>query len=225
MDFTRIPVASYVFFGLFILVSIVHLVFCYIENERLRKMTKCFTTLFLVIAVIIAIPEHPLVYVGAFMGLLGDFFLLKKHKVFPFVAGMLSFLVNHILYIAMFMVLSQPLHYGFYVATALYCVLFPLLFYHFGRKIIHQRHIAFGGTAYIGFLVLDLIWAIIACAMGNVDYCLLAAFGAFCFIISDAFLAFTLFKKNIKRRDFFIMSTYLLAQGLICVGFVLTLLK
>lgn len=225
MNFQAIPVVAYIFFGLFLLFSIIHLVFCYLENEKWRKLTKCFTTLALGIAAVIAIPQSPLVYLGVFFGMLGDFCLLKKHKVWPFVGGMVSFLINHILYIVMFMMLCGPLHYGFYVATGLYVVLFPLLFYQVGRKIIHQRHLAFGGTFYFAFLVLDFIWAVIACAQGNVDFCLLAAFGAACFIISDIFLAYTLFKKNIKRRDFYIMATYLLAQGLIVVGFVFTILK
>ena len=223
MDWTRFPIASYVFFGLFVIVSIVHLVFCYLEKEVLRKATKCFTTLFLAIAAVIAIPTQPLVYVGTFMGMLGDFCLLKKHKVLPFVGGMLCFLVNHVLYILAFMFLCGPLHYAFYVATGLYVILFPILGYNIGRKIIHQRHLAFAGVSYFGFLVLDLIWAIIACTQGYVDYCILAALGGACFIASDVFLARTLFKKDVKRRDFFIMSTYLLAQGLIVAGLAMTI--
>jgi len=224
MDWNRIPLASYIFFGLFVVASIVHLVFCFLEKEKARKFTKCFTTLFLGIAAVFAVPTSPLVYVGVFMGMLGDLCLLKKHKVMPFVAGMLSFLANHVLYILAYMFLCGPLHYGYYLSTALYCILFPVLFYQVGRKIIHQRFIAFGGVAYFGFLLLDLIWAIIACAKGNVDYCLLAVFGAACFIASDIFLARTLFKKDVKRRDFFIMITYLLAQGLIVAGLVFTIL-
>ena len=224
MDWSLIPVASYVFFGLFVVTSIVHLVFCYLEMEKCRKASKCFTTLFLSIAAIIAIPTHPLVYLGTLFGMLGDLCLLKKHKVMPFVGGMLAFLVNHVLYIVAYMELCGTLHWGYYTGTVLYCVLFPILFYYVGRKIIHQRYLAFGGVAYFGFLVLDLIWAIIACAKGAVDYCLLCALGAATFIASDVFLAHTLFKKDVKRRDFFIMSTYLIAQGLIVAGLTMSFL-
>ncbi len=225
MDWSRIPVASYVFFGLFVLTSIVHLVFCFLEMEKCRKATKCFTTLFLGVAAVIAVPTEPLLYIGVFMGMLGDFCLLKKHKVLPFVGGMVSFMVNHILYIAAFIKLTAPQHYSAYLATALYCLLFPVIFYNVAHKVIHQRHLAFGGTAYFGFLVLDAIWAVLACCFGHVDYCLICAFGGLCFILSDTFLAYTMFKKDVKRRDFYIMFTYLLAQALIVVGFVLTMLK
>lgn len=225
MDWSKIPVASYVFFGLFVAISLVHLVFCYFEKEFARKLTKTFTTLFLGVAVAIAIPNEPLVYIGCFMGMLGDAFLLKKHKVWPFVLGMVSFLAGHALYIAAYMKLCGTLHWAYYVFTALFLVLFPIIGIHFTRKIVHQKGIAFGGTVYFGVLFMNLIWAIIASANGHANYVLLCVFGALCFIISDMFLTYTLFKRNVKRRDFYIMSTYLLAQTLIVLGFALTLIQ
>lgn len=224
MNWNLIPIASYVFFGLFVAMSIVNLVFCFLEMEKCRKATKCFTTLFLGIAAIIAVPTQPFVYLGVLFGMIGDFCLLKKHKVLPFVGGMLAFLAGHIFYIVEYMLLCGPLHYAYYVATALYCVLFPILFYQVMHRVIHQRYLAFGATAYLGFLLLGFIWAIIACCHGNLDYCLLCVFGAAAFLASDFFLARTLFKKDVRRRDFYIMSTYLIAQGLIIVGMVMTVL-
>lgn len=225
MDWTHIPVASYVFFGLFVAASIVHLLFCFLEKELARKCTKCLTTLFLSIAAIIAIPTEPLVYLGTVAGMAGDAFLLKKHKVWPFVAGMLSFMVNHILYIAAFIKLNGNLHYSFYLATALFLVLFPVVFFRVANRIAHQKKIALGGAIYFGLLGAELAWGIITCATGHLDYALLCVFGTICFIVSDIFLTKTLFKRDVKRRDFYIMLTYLLAQGLIVVGFVMTLLK
>ena len=225
MDWSLIPVVSYVFFGLFVVSGLVHLVFCYFEMELARKISKCPTTFFLFAAAVFAIPTEPLVYLGMLFGVIGDLCLLKKHKVWPFVCGMLAFLVNHILYIAAFMKICGPLHYSYYLATGLYVILFPIVFYRVANKIIHQKHIAAGGALYAALLSLDLIWAIITCAHGHVDFILLAAFGAAVFIISDAFLTRTLFKKDVKRRDFYIMLTYLIAQGLMITGFVMTLIR
>ena len=224
MDWNRIPIASYIFFGLFLLTSVVHLVFCFFEMELPRKITKCFTTGFLSIACIIAIPTEPLVYLGCVFSMLGDLFLLKKHKVWPFVGGMVSFLVAHICYIAAFIALCQPLHYGYYVFLAVYMVVFPVLFFQVAKRIVHQKKIVFGGTMYFAVLTMDLIWAIIACCKGHLDYCLLCAFGAASFLVSDIFLTKTMFQRDVKRRDFYIMATYLLAQGLIIAGFTMTLL-
>ncbi|MGN1262244.1 MAG: lysoplasmalogenase family protein [Candidatus Enteromonas sp.] len=39
------------------------------------------------------------------------------------------------------------------------------------------------------------------------------------FLVADAYLVKTLFYRDDKRRDFTIMFTYLLAQGLIALGF------
>ena len=225
MDWSHIPVASYVFFGLFVALSLVHLVFCFLEKELARKITKCPGTLCLFVAAVIAVPNEPLVYLGLFFGLLGDFCLLKKHKVWPFICGTVSFLIGHILYIAMFIRLCGELHYAYFVGTGLWVILFPILFVRLAKTIVHQKKLIVIGCIYFSLLTLDLIWAIIACAHGCLDYVLLSAFGAVCFIISDSFLTRTMFKKDVKRRDFYIMSTYLLAQGLIIVGFVMTLLK
>ena len=224
MDWNLIPIASYVFFGLFVLASIVHLVFCYFEMERCRMATKCLTTLFLSIAATIALPGQPLVYLGCFLGCLGDAFLLKKHKVWPFVSGMVSFLAGHILYIIAMMRLCEPLHWGYYVATGLWIILFPIFGVHISKRIVHQKKLIFGGTMYFAFLFLDLIWSIILCSKGMVNFGLLCIFGSICFIGSDMFLTWTMFKRDVKRRDFYIMASYLLAQGLLVTGLVLTYL-
>ena len=224
MTWDRIPIAAYVFFGLFVVASITHLVFCFFEKELGRKITKCMTTGFLGIALIFAVPFEPLIYIGLFLGCLGDGLLLKKHKVWPFFVGMLSFLAGHILYIAELMKICSPLHWGYFVATGVYLVLFPILFFPFAKKISHQRKLSVVGSVYFGILSLDLIWSLVACFHGHVDFCLLSVFGSICFLASDAFLTKTLFKKDVRRRDFYIMSTYLLAQAFVTVGLALTVL-
>jgi hypothetical protein len=47
--------------------------------------------------------------------------------------------------------------------------------------------------------------------------------GLVLFIISDTFLTYTMFIKDVKRRDFYIMFTYLAAQVLFLVGIISTL--
>lgn len=224
LDFQAIPVVSYVFFGLFVAVSLTHLVFCYLEKELARKITKPFCVLFLTLAVAFTIPRYPLVYLGLFFGLLGDTFLLKKHKVWPFVGGMVSFLVGHILYIIQMILIAQPDHYAYFLVMGLYVLLFVVFMFRPVNKVARMKGLAFGGDVYFAILSLDLIWAIICCARGHFDYCFLVVLGAICFIISDIYLAYTSFVSNRKRRDFFIMLTYLLAQSLIALGLTFTLL-
>lgn len=47
--------------------------------------------------------------------------------------------------------------------------------------------------------------------------------GVIIFILSDSILSFTTFILDIKRRDFYIMLTYLIAQSLIAINLVMLL--
>ena len=106
----------------------------------------------------------------------------------------------------------------------LYVVLFIVFMFRPINKVARMKGLAFGGDVYFAVLSLDLIWAIVACARGNFDHCFLAVLGAICFIISDIFLAYTSFVSNRKRRDFYIMLTYLLGQTMIGLGLAFTLM-
>ena len=224
IDFAAIPVVSYVFFGLSVAISLVHLGFCFYEMELARKATKPFCILFLTIAIACAIPQYPLVYIGMALGCLGDTFLLKKHKVWPFVGGMVSFLIGHILYIIQMIMIAKPEHYAYYLVMGLYLVLFIVFMFRPVNRVARMKGLALGGDIYFAVLSMDLIWAIICCAKGHFDYCFLAVLGAICFIISDIYLAYTSFVSNRKRRDFYIMLTYLLAQAFIGIGLTFTLM-
>lgn len=224
MDWSRIPIVSYVFFGVFVAISIVHLVFCFFELELPRKITKGMTVITLAIAVIFAIPQHPLPYIGLLLGAGGDIALLKKHKVLPFITGLVLFLVGHIIYIIAYVLLCAPVHWGIIAGIVVYGVLSPFIFAIVAKKIVHQKKLIVGGAFYLDVLSLALIVPIICCFLGRVDYLLLCVFGAVAFLISDSILTATMFKRDIPRRDFYIMATYLIAQGLIGVGLTMTVL-
>lgn len=100
IDFSSIPPLAYVFFSLSLLATAVELVFAFIENEIGRKITKCFCVGFLAVMTIVWLPDAWLIYCGAIFGTIGDFLLLKKHKVYPMVFGTLAFLIGHAFYIA-----------------------------------------------------------------------------------------------------------------------------
>ena len=223
MDWSRIPVISYVFFGIFLFITLLHLVFCFFQMELPRKITKGFTTMALGVAVVCAIPTEPLPYLGLFLGMAGDFALLKKHKVFPFVAGLVLFLLGHVLYIVEYIRLCEPFHWGLPTGVIVFAVLSPLLFSQISKRIVHQKKLIVGGALYLDILLLAFVTPIICCAMGRVNYILLCVFGAASFLVSDTILTYTMFKRDVPRRDFYIMFTYLLAQGLIAAGFVMTL--
>ncbi len=224
MDWSRIPIASYVFFGIFLAIALAHLIFCFFQLELPRKITKGLTTMALGVAVVCAIPTEPLPYIGLFLGMAGDFALLKKHKVFPFVLGLVLFLVGHIVYIVEYIRLCAPVHWGFPIGVIVYGLISPFLFSLISRKVVHQKRLIVGGALYLDVLTLALITPIIACGLGKTNYLLLCVFGAASFLLSDIILTYTMFKRDVPRRDFYIMFTYLLAQALIACGFVFTVL-
>ncbi len=219
--FSAIPAAAYVFFGLGMIATAVELYFAFIENELGRKIAKCFCVGFLMIMAACWKPLAWPIYVGAAFGVIGDFFLLKKHKVMPMVLGTTSFLIGHVFYIAAYCLLcSFP--WWIYLAFAVFYLLFCLLGYGLIHKAIKEPHIAFGGIVYFGMLVLDFLFALTSCFFGRFEFVFLCALGGVSFIVSDCFLLKTSFVKDVKRRDFFIMATYVLAQALIIVGLCLT---
>ena len=100
------------------------------------------------------------------------------------------------------------------IAVVILAVGYPLL-----HKAIKTPGLAAGGVLYFASIALDLVAAILALVskMQPVGYFNLAGMLFFC--ISDTYLVKTLFIKDDKRRDFYIMGTYLLAQVLILFGF------
>ncbi len=219
--FSSIPPVAYVFFGLSILATGIELYFAFVENDLGRKITKCFCVGFLVAMAAFWKSEAWVIYVGAFFGVVGDFFLLKKHKVYPMVFGTLSFLIGHIFYIVGYCLICD-FPWEVYVGFAVFYILFCFLGYHRIHKAVKEPHMAFGGTLYFGMLVLDFLFAVVGCFFGKFEFLFLCALGGISFIVSDCFLLKTSFVKDVKRRDFFIMGTYMLAQMLIIIGLCLT---
>ncbi len=217
LDFSSIPPLAYVFFALSLAATATELVFAFIENELGRKITKCFCVGFLTLMVIVWLPKAWPIYCGAIFGTLGDFCLLKKHKVYPMVFGTLFFLIGHGFYIASYASMVH-MEWWLFLGLGVFFVLFCAVGYNRMHKIIKQGHMAFGATLYFATLLLDFLFAVSSCFLGGFKYLFMAALGGVCFIVSDCFLVYTSFVRDIKRRDFFIMLTYVLAQALIVLG-------
>ena len=88
------PIA-WVFIGLFGATSLVHLFFCFTENEKVRAITKPFCLLLIAIFAAIAAPTHPFIYIGALFGAIGDAFLIKNKSPYHFVVGSICFIAGH----------------------------------------------------------------------------------------------------------------------------------
>ncbi|MBQ0009380.1 MAG: hypothetical protein KBS97_03830 [Firmicutes bacterium] len=221
----RFPIPAYIFLGLFVVASIIQLVFAFTENQKFRRREKFACLLMLGLAAVFAFPNEPLIYVGAFLGMIGDILVLRKKT---FIAGTVAFLLGHICYImeALWHIVGfenitywQPI-----VIVLTFALVFTAMFLVCKFKTKHSKVDVFGQslyfavqTAYIPTFIFSIIQA------GNTMYLSLA--GAIFFILSDCILVKTHFGPKFKRYDFCIMLTYLLAEVLIISGFVLTLAR
>jgi hypothetical protein len=180
--------------------------------------------------VAIAVPQYPMVYLAAFAGFLGDIVLIWKDNKLCVGAGVVCFWIGHGLYIASILKILYDAN-AFSTSLAwLYMLLFVVVFmglmvYPMWRLTNHSKVFAPIGVFYSTILVSVGASAILGCALGFSQYLYLIIIGDIFFILSDSFLTYTLFIKDVKRRDFYIMLTYLLGQLFILSGLVLTLLK
>lgn len=212
----------WIFMGLFIAASLFHLTVAFLEKNKLRRISKSFCLLFLGLSAVCVRPTAWPIYLGAFFGALGDLFLIKKDKT-HLVCGTTSFLFGHICYIGYMLTILYESGimpwWGYLVAFGAYLLVVvflikPMLYVVNGNKMLGP-----GLAVYAGALVALLGSSLALCSLSNHMY-VLTSVGALLFIISDIVLIFTLFRHDIKRRDFYIMLSYLAAQALIVLTLV-----
>ena len=219
----KYPIVVYVFLGLFLVASILQFVFAFTENQRFRRKEKFACMLTLGVAAIFALPNQPLIYVGAFLAMFGDIFVLRKKT---FNLGVVCFFLSHLAYIfeCLFMIVGESqirwFHHAIFILTYLVVALGMFAILKKGNKRSMLNMIA--QSFY--FAILAVYLPVFSFAIKTVgSYMFLSLIGSIVFIISDSILVYTHFVRKFKRYDFYIMLTYLIAEFLIVAGFVLTL--
>jgi uncharacterized membrane protein YhhN len=152
-------------------------------------------------------------------GFLGDVFLLKAEKQSRILAGIVSFLIGHIFYISVFVgnsysTLDIPLWSLLfllpYIGGAL--LLFKKLFS--SMQFMKLPAVVYMSVIFLmSFLSVLRVWTVSFLSF------LLTFAGSLSFILSDSLLAFDLFTVRLKKSDTAVMTTYILAQLLIVLGF------
>ena len=211
----------------FFLSSIVHLIFCFTEKEKLRKITKPFCLAILTILVIAIDYKLWPVYIGTLCGLIGDIFLLKKKDLRWFGAGTIFFLVGHIFYLYQFIALNRIFfqqNFYIYILAALGFLASFVLCYLFLPK--NYKYLDLLGYIYVSMLVTNIIFGFSAMFNSelNIASSLCFFIGYLLFFASDGLLIWTSFVKDFKRRDFYIMLLYLVAQLFIVFALFITIL-
>lgn len=223
LDFSAISWVVYLFFGLFVVLSLFEIIVAYLQIEKARKIIKPLCMLFLSLAALIYNPQSWLIYLGAFLGTIGDIFLLWKSDKRLLYPGILAFFLGHVCYIAEIIIIIAPsLNWAYYVSGAVLVVLFNFLAYPFTKKITKDGVMATAVDIYVSVLVMVPIAGLVGSFLGYSNFLLAVFLGGLSFAGSDLILSYTLFKHEVKRQDFFIMGLYLLGQALIVIGLALT---
>lgn len=222
-----LEVFFYIFLTLFVMASIINVVSAFQEKEKIRKWSKPFCLLFLFVMAIMAAPTHYLIYLGAFFGFLGDILFIYKDNKKCVMFGLVAFFIGHVFYIAEILTASfalTPLSSTSFVW--LYIVLFglgvaALAFY--PTYLLTKRDLKFAipGSFYAMILISVGAAALLGLANGLNNRIIVTLVGDLSFCLSDMILSFTIFQRDIKKRDFFIMVPYLIGQFLIVYGLLL----
>ena len=224
IEIMKYPIAVYIFLGLFLISSILQLAFAFIENQKLRRKEKICCMLTLGLAAVFAFPDQPLIYIGAFLGMLGDWCVLRRKT---FNIGVVAFFLGHLAYIfeCLFMIVGEGnirwFHHVIFILT--YVVVALAMFAFTNKSKTHTTLNKIAQSFY--FAILAVYIPVFSFAIAQVgSYIFLSLIGSIIFIVSDSILVVTHFGLKFKRYDFYIMLTYLIAEFLIIAGFVLTLI-
>ena len=222
---TSLPIVSYIFFGLFLVASIAQVTLAALNLEKARRIEKSFCLLFLAIFAVVTVPTSPFVYIGAFLSMLGDLLLAFRKKML-FYIGSFTFAFSHIFYLISIIQIIDPLLPWFVYFIALVVV---ILFYLATTNLIAKRltQIKFEQYTMMGYFTF-LLYNFLIMMMSTIFmpfFFFIVVIGGFIFIISDSCIVYNQFYKPIKNAEVIVMSTYLIAQALIVVGLVFTILR
>lgn len=211
------------FASLYIILSAIHLVFCYQEKELARKTSKPFLLMSLGISMYCLVPNYPLIPLACFLAMLGDILLIFKKKRLCFVIGGTFFAASHIVNLFnQAKYLPFPFPYYAVIIMVLLAPVMGLIFY-----FVKDRRIYFMLKAtFTSFHVLNVLFSLVIFTSVDTASGFMILFGYLSCILSDIILERSTFVRDIKRRDYPIMFTYLIGQlftyfglAFLCLGY------
>lgn len=148
---------------------------------------------------------------GLSISMVGDVFLMLRPQ--KFIAGLVSFLVAHVLYVIAFYLGVRGNQISWY---AMAMIPFGLMYFVFLSRYLGSLRIPVAGY----FIAISAM-LFFASALFLIEMSLmakLALMGAILFAVSDGILAYRKFVKPIKYGQFYVMSTYFSAQTFIALS-------
>lgn len=205
-------------FILFLLLSSLNIISIKKHNKSIRIITKplLMPTLLFAYLYNASCSSNSIVFALIF-GFLGDTFLLGDGIFFT--AGLISFLLGHIFYIA---ALLTPIYLSkipFYI----YIFILPYLIYGFivyNKLSPFMKSIKLQGLLYFIVLIFMSFSSFLRIYSIHGYQFWFPLIGSILFVMSDTVLAFNEFKSTTAFREIIVMLTYIMAQLLIVIGFI-----
>jgi uncharacterized membrane protein YhhN len=205
------------------LVSIIHIIFIILKNEKLRRLTKCLI-IPAIFAVYIAGGGKPLFFVvsALALGWIGDIMLAMRGKKRYFMLGFLSFLSGHICYVMAFISVLGFFSSGggrFNVtALAVYTPLAAVMGFFIMRLIKPRGEKRVPMIIYMVVIEIMIFWGLEVSVVYQGLAGILILSGCASFLISDTLFGFFSFRASNRAAVVSIMLSYILAQTGIILG-------
>ena len=213
----------------FVLLSIVHLFFCYFGMHTPRKLTKPLLLLSLCIYYACAAkPVDAAVLAALIGGLAGDILLISEDTGRAFIAGALSFTLGHGLYALSIFRCTPGATQPRLITAAVFIAIYVIVVAYMSFRL--EKHVDDKKFRILMPVYLSIVAAVNVFAWVNLVlriksgegqfYAALITLGAILFLASDTILARSMFARDVKRPNFPVMLTYIPAQALLCFGFI-----
>lgn len=213
---TPIIILGALFFG----VSALHLAACYRRMPKIRTVTKTLLMPLLGALYCVSAKEiSPLVVTALAFGWLGDVFLLFKGSKLGMLLGIASFALGHVFYIGA-MLSGYPSPHVLMLVPLVLCAVWLVFVY---KKLIPYAPKSLRKPGFLYALLLSwtgLSALYLLLVTQKLPY-LVAFIGGLFFMLSDTILTGNQYRKELKHGNFYVMLTYILAQSLLILGFVL----
>jgi len=219
-------IGSLVLFGL---VTVFHLVTCFMKNPKYSDLSKPLLMPFLALtAVLILIPQgasSSTIFILTFalvFGTIGDVFLLDA-KGNRFILGTLALFIGHIFYLILFIPATADLPWWAWIIFVLGAIIFTLCSW----LAINRPKGLTGVFVALYSLILCTIFfsGLSGVITGYSTGSIFVLIGSAAFILSDGILSMTLFKQDFFPSRFIIMLNYIGAEVLLTLGAVVPYLK
>ena len=216
---------KYFVFGLFLIVSIIHLVDSWRDDAKRRAITKPFLLILVAIYYVISVDKISIILLAALLtSWLGDVLLIPKGNKW-FTMGGISFLFSHFLFIAVY---APSIHFaevpwGAVIPVALvyygisFCIIWAL------RETTPKMMV----VPMYGYLLANStmnIFALMQLLTNRNAGALVAYLGAILFFISDCTLFLVRYYKKkdvVFKKHFTVMLTYIAGEFMITLGIIM----